>query len=392
MENVSIQLFRSASAGFSIGGRSFAANASSLVRNQMADSASTIPSVSVMGGGALRSSDAMNKILDIVGNMGKSRRHHHHHHNHHGKHQENVAVQRRAFNMYINKGPDSISTLSVRVGHHGFDVAKGSDGNDTIAYANSSNDYIITQIRGGGGDDVISLSSTAYGPQVAFGGAGNDTIVVSARTAFAFGGEGDDVLIGGTGVTNFDGGEGTDTANFSHQTQGVTASLATGGANGDTFTGVENIVGTDFDDHLTGDDSDNVLDGGLGTDTLIGGGGDDLLLGGGGADAYDGGAGTDTVSYASAQASVSVDLSSGGSAGAAAGDTYQSIENVVGSDFADTLTGDGSDNVLSGGDGDDTFLITGSDSFCTQCSRRSTRRVARNAPPNARFRIRPCSR
>jgi len=198
----------------------------------MADSASTIPSVSVMGGGALRSSDAMNKILDIVGNMGKSRRHHHHHHNHHGKHQENVAVQRRAFNMYINKGPDSISTLSVRVGHHGFDVAKGSDGNDTIAYANSSNDYIITQIRGGGGDDVISLSSTAYGPQVAFGGAGNDTIVVSARTAFAFGGEGDDVIAAAGLYVIADGGEGDDVITAS----GEVVALVAGGKGDDTIT------------------------------------------------------------------------------------------------------------------------------------------------------------
>lgn len=47
--------------------------------------------------------------------------------------------------------------------------------------------------------------------------------------------------------------------------------------------------------------------------------------------------------------------SSGGNTGEAAGDTYNSVENIIGSSQGDTLTGDGSANVLTGGLGDDTL-------------------------------------
>ena len=49
---------------------------------------------------------------------------------------------------------------------------------------------------------------------------------------------------------------------------------------GDTFTSIENLSGSAFDDTLTGDTADNVLEGGDGADTL------------------DGGAGADTASWA----------------------------------------------------------------------------------------------
>lgn len=87
------------------------------------------------------------------------------------------------------------------------------------------------------------------------------------------------------------------------------------------------------------------LDGGTGNDTLIGGAGADVLVGG---------TGTDTASYANASAGVTANLtSSAGNTGDAAGDTYTTIENLTGSDFADTLTGSTAANTLSGGAGDD---------------------------------------
>ena len=85
--------------------------------------------------------------------------------------------------------------------------------------------------------------------------------------------------------------------------------------------------------------------------------GDDRLDGGAGADAMDGGAGSDTAYYSDSAAAVTVDLSSSGaqSGGHAQGDTLSNIENIVGSDHADTLTGDPSDNILRGGAGADTL-------------------------------------
>lgn len=208
----------------------------------------------------------------------------------------------------------------------GDDVVFGLDGNDTL--------------DGGVGDDTLS------------GGDGNDTLI---------GGAGNDTLIGGAGVTVFDGGEGVDTADFSELAQGINASLVTGSTAGDTFSGIENLVGTAFIDTLTGDAFDNILDGGAGADILDGGAGNDVLLGSDGGDSFDGGTGTDTVSYAHADAAVTVNLATAGSGGAATGDTYVSIESVVGSDYADILTGDGSVNVLAGGAGDDVLSAMAGD-------------------------------
>ncbi len=62
------------------------------------------------------------------------------------------------------------------------------------------------------------------------------------------------------------------------------------------------------DDLLFGEQGNDSLFGGTGNDWLDGGAGNDLLTGGSGADALIGGDGFDTVSYASSNAGVSVNL------------------------------------------------------------------------------------
>ena len=64
---------------------------------------------------------------------------------------------------------------------------------------------------------------------------------------------------------------------------GVTVNLATrtasgGHAEGDTFTGFENLKGSAHADRLSGDDGDNKLEGVGGNDHLVGGGGDDTFI------------------------------------------------------------------------------------------------------------------
>ncbi|CAN5578003.1 hypothetical protein BH10PSE4_BH10PSE4_00700 [soil metagenome] len=104
-------------------------------------------------------------------------------------------------------------------------------------------------------------------------------------------------------------------------------------------------------------DGDDTLDGKEGNDTLRAGAGADTLIGGAGDDLLDGGAGRDTASYASAAAGVTVSLAVNGAqaTGGAGIDDLHNIEDLLGSAFADLLTGNGQDNRLTGGGGNDTL-------------------------------------
>ena len=110
-----------------------------------------------------------------------------------------------------------------------------------------------------------------------------------------------------------------------------------------TVSGFENITGSAHDDDLTGNAGDNVLKGLAGDDELVGGGGGDTLEGGAGADEMDGGAARsddnedgDTLSYASSDARVIVNLATARlSEGHAEGDTITTIETDHDMDSAD---------------------------------------------------------
>lgn len=133
--------------------------------------------------------------------------------------------------------------------------------------------------------------------------------------------------------------------------------------------GNDTITGGDGRDTLDGGDGNDEIHGGTGDDSIIGGNGDDRLFGDEGndtfkadigADVYDGGTGIDTVDYTGARAyysirtgqvsGVQVDLRTGQGG---AGSTYVSIENVIGSNYNDTLTGSDGVNEISGARGDD---------------------------------------
>ncbi|MGF1619233.1 MAG: M10 family metallopeptidase C-terminal domain-containing protein [Rhodomicrobiaceae bacterium] len=114
------------------------------------------------------------------------------------------------------------------------------------------------------------------------------------------------------------------------------------------------LFGLDGDDRLYGLGGDDLLVGGSGNDTLIGGDGDDMLEGGDGADTLSGGLGSDTATYQNSKTGVTVHLAdSSQNAGDATGDILFSIENVIGSDFGDTLIGSYTSNRLEGRGGDD---------------------------------------
>ena len=294
---------------------------------------------------------------------------------------------------------DEIQMIENIIGSAGNDWLRG-DSNDNRLTGLAGDD---TLIGGGGGNDRLD------------GGAGDDELA---------GGEGDDTLIGGAGADMITGGEGNDTLSYAGSDEAVDIRLRTGHASGghaegDEFSTVENVTGSDHDDRLAGDDrpegestggdntlsggggadeiyggsgndavnggaGDDALYGGAGDDALDGGAGDDLLIGGAGGDSFKGGAGEDTVSYANARdEKVTVNLTWTSSQSAAdsnnpshsdgdhfpdadldeAGVQYD-VENVIGSPRGDTITGNTLANkiwggagadALNGGAGDDTI-------------------------------------
>lgn len=292
--------------------------------------------------------------------------------------------------LYGGTGADTLDGGSGNdslYGGAGTDVLIGGAGTDTADYSASAAAVNVSLITGTGlgGDaagDALSgvenLTGSAYndtltgddGDNSLSGGTGNDQLFGGAGDDTLDGGSGNDTLRGGAGADVLVGGAGTDIADYFASAEGVNVSLTTGvglggDAQGDSLSGIEYLVGSAQGDTLTGDGSanrleggagDDVLSGAAGADSLYGGDGDDSLLGGAGADALYGGAGSDTADYSGSTAAVSVNLSTvSGSGGDAAGDSYSSIENVVGSSYNDTLTGDAAGNYLYGGAGNDTL-------------------------------------
>ncbi len=116
------------------------------------------------------------------------------------------------------------------------------------------------------------------------------------------------------------------------------------------------------DDTLIGTSANNVLTGRTGNDTLIGGLGNDTLTGDPGDDRLDGGDGSDTAFYRTATTGVTVNLGLVGAqnTGGAGLDTLVNMENLIGSNFNDTLTGASLGNsTVNGGLGDDTLYVGG---------------------------------
>ncbi|MFM2078731.1 MAG: hypothetical protein RJA49_2621 [Actinomycetota bacterium] len=177
------------------------------------------------------------------------------------------------------------------------------------------------------------------------GGGGNDTIC---------GGGGNDTFRGGAGADRLIGGAGVDTVDFSDLAVGVTANLATGIGGGDTFVSMENVIGTTKADTLVGSVGNNAIIGLAGNDKLTGGSGNDALNGGLGNDILIGGAGADTVAYpGTAAVTVNLALVAAQNTVGAGVDTISTVENIIGSNGNDKLTGNAAANRISGGKGND---------------------------------------
>ena len=233
----------------------------------------------------------------------------------------------------------------IGFGNAGDNIITGGAGNDTL-YGGAGADQLI----GGAGFDIASYADSG-------------SAVISTKTGVANGGSaaGDtysgieqingsntgDIFIGGAGLDRFDGGFGVDFLSFAYETEGVTfnlsAPLVTGAGAGDVYTSIEAFQGSSYADTFTGSAG--------AVESFVGGGGADVLTGVGRGDA---------AWYVNSAAGVQVSLLTGaGTGGDAEGDVLSNIDNLVGSAFNDTLTGNALANMIEGGDGND--IIDGGD-------------------------------
>lgn len=226
-------------------------------------------------------------------------------------------------------------------GTPGNDVLPGTPDDDFIAGLDGDD-----TIDGGDGFDILQ------------GGNGNDTLYGGADDDSLAGNAGDDTIDAGTGDDAFSGGTGNDIIYA-----GDGADAGSGGEGNDV------IYGGAGNDILYGENETETRNGLTGNDTVYGGDGDDLIRGGYGDDYIDGGSGSDRASYYALNGGVRVDLRIQGTAQntiSGGWDTLVGIENLAGTEFADTLIGNqnanwiwshgGADQITTNA-GDDTIWI-----------------------------------
>jgi Ca2+-binding RTX toxin-like protein len=154
---------------------------------------------------------------------------------------------------------------------------------------------------------------------------------------------GDDWIQGFAGADDLDGGDGFDFVSYLGSLRGLFVDLIAGAAwDGvylDRLTSFEAATGSNLNDTIYGNSGANVIDGG------------------GGADYLNGGDGLDTVRFLTSERGVTIDITGGQAAWD--GENLSKLigfENVIGSNFDDTLYGDASANVLQGSAGFDQIL------------------------------------
>jgi Ca2+-binding RTX toxin-like protein len=359
---------------------------------------------------------------------------------------------------------------------------QGGAGNDLYVINGPAYQTVI-ETAGGGDDEVrtslASMTLSAEVERLTYTGTGNFTGTGNASNNIITAGAGNDLLLGGAGADVFIGGAGTDIVSYDDATAGVTVNLKTGvhtgtaagdtfdgievirgskysdtfvasanvdkfeggnvsadnmdvvdysssstainltlssgagtgiggDAEGDSFSGIEKVIGSAYDDVFNsttignfnlqggagndlyivnnsataviteavggGDDEVRTNQASLGlynnverltytgtgnftgrgnaTDNIITGGvGNDTLLGGGGADSFFGGSGTDTVSYDDSTVGVTLNFKTGVHSGIAAGDIYTDIEVIRGSQYGDTFMSGAAADKFDGGAG-----------------------------------------
>ncbi|MEZ5758577.1 MAG: calcium-binding protein [Emcibacteraceae bacterium] len=214
--------------------------------------------------------------------------------------------------------------VDVLSGGAGADMLVGGPGFDFVGYIDSPGGVTVNLATGQGsgsyatGDRYTTIEGV-------FGSDYNDTIT---------GNSADNLFEGFSGADVYDGGAGEDYVAYTASPSGVIANLGSGfgslgDAQGDTYTNIEGIIGSDYNDTLTGDALANYFEGGAGSDTINGGDGNDLIFGLEGVDTINGENGHDILS------------------GGDGGDT------INGGAGFDLISGDAGNDIIDGGDDQD---------------------------------------
>ncbi|ATF17521.1 M10 family metallopeptidase C-terminal domain-containing protein [Phaeobacter gallaeciensis] len=287
---------------------------------------------------------------------------------------------------YIETGIGS-SYDDILIGNDGDNVLDGRAGNDRMAgnggddvYFVDSADDIVREEENGGNDTVIVVADGLDLGEI----ANVETIIYAGGTPGTPGSETpdapnqgptdatDSLIIGDASSETLDGGAGGNTIfglGGDDLIIGGRDTLASRDINNTiAIEDLEDQTETDDgNDALYGGDGNDTINGGAGDDLLDGGDGDDLLRGQAGQDIFRGGAGSDTVDFSQESpfqllVNLETNVASGGTA---SGDTFYSIENLIGSDdridrFIGTsgnnhFWGQGGGDVFNGGGGDDTL-------------------------------------
>jgi Ca2+-binding RTX toxin-like protein len=285
-----------------------------------------------------------------------------------------------SFVIVVEDLNDSVSIINSPISFGVFNQISGGDGNDVLTGGPANE-----AITGGEGNDTLS------------GGLGNDHLDDGPGDDTVNGEAGDDTLISREGADFLMGGSGTDLVTYYAHVPDVTVTIdgqsndgnavdGPAGARDNVASDVESLQGSTGPDELTGGPGNDNLDGYVGNDTLNGvggadtlygdsgddtlngGSGDDFLQGGGpgGADVMNGGTDVDTVDYSDhiwMDTVVTVTLDGVADDGFLLehDNAGPDVENIVGTQFGDILTGNASNNSFLGGGGNDTLNGLGGD-------------------------------
>ena len=245
--------------------------------------------------------------------------------------------------VFIGLGGDDQFTNQTSIAS----VAFGQAGNDTLI-GGSGNDRLI----GGSGTDVLTgndgddeIRGGADGTKEIDGGAGNDRLFGGTGTNTINGGTGDDVIFGGESIDTIFGGDGDD-----QLFPGNGVNTVEGGDGDDVLvagSGADTVDGGDGDDLLFPGLGDDIINGGAGDDWIGASGGDDTVIGGSGADRLRGGDGNDNIEGGSG-VSTGKFQNEGQTLSGGEGDDV-----IIGGDQVDFVRGDAGDDEISLGGGDD---------------------------------------